>query len=347
MPDENQQRSMRIFIIGPMPAGGKECQNVPDIKKAIEKILAKLQAKHCDVSIPHEKYDDDIPTRVFHAIDVSDLVVADISTRSPSVMYELAFAHALGIPTVLIDDRENHDHRADPEKPSIFYLKQAALLLLDSRSEDKLEECLRPIIENAIKAANVHFAHNPLTKFYQVSLADVSAVAGIAAGYVENFLIPVMRAIQNGYEQPDGLHPPVAIVVVVPDKLDNLQGFQNRVRKKLEETFPGEVKDPKLVVLEIRKPGEETRKDARTVTYVRGVIVDVARTVFPLRRSKRVARLHEQHGPQLAEHMEQKLLDRFKSTLGRMAQGDKDIDSEKLHVVGFDDLIEKVKAVSR
>src|SRR5262245_36242345 len=130
MPDENQQRTMRIFIIGPMPAAGKACQNVPDIKQAIEKILAALQAKHCEVSIPHEQYDDDIPTRVFHLIDVSDLIVADISTRSPSVMYELAFAHALGIPTVLIDYRENHDQRADPAKPSIFYLKQASVLLL-------------------------------------------------------------------------------------------------------------------------------------------------------------------------------------------------------------------------
>jgi hypothetical protein len=346
MPDENQ-RTMRIFIIGPMPAKGKSSQNILDIKKAIDKILAELKVRDCEVTIPQEQYGDDIPSDVFHAIDVSDLVIADISTRSPSVMYELAFAHALGIPTVLIDDRENHDGRAVPAKPSTFYLKHARLLLLDSRSEDVLEECLRRVIENARKGASVHYAQNPLTIFYDVPLADVSAVAGIAAGYVENFLVPVMRAIKHGYEQPDGLRPPVAIVVVVPDKLDDLQAFQDKVRKQLEKAFPGEVKDPKLVVLEIKKPGQETRKDARTVIYVRGVVVDVARTVFPLRRSKRVARLRDEHSPHLADNMEKKLLARFESTLERMSQGDRDIKSDALHVVGFDGLIDKVKAASQ
>jgi len=45
--------------------------------------------------------------------------------------------------------------------------------------------------------------------------------------------------------------------------------------------------------------------------------------------------------------MEKKLLARFESTLERMSQGDRDIKSDALHVVGFDGLIDKVKAASQ
>ena len=47
-------------------------------------------------------------------------VVADISRRSPNVIYELAFAHALGTPTLLVDAAPRP---GEPRRP-IFYLAQ-------------------------------------------------------------------------------------------------------------------------------------------------------------------------------------------------------------------------------
>ena len=98
----------RIFIIGPMSdATGKPLENTYNIKAALEGIFrdhgGPIEIK---LDIPEELYGSDIPRDVFTAIDLSDLVIADISHRSPSVMYELAFAHALGIPTMLIDKRD-------------------------------------------------------------------------------------------------------------------------------------------------------------------------------------------------------------------------------------------------
>jgi hypothetical protein len=149
-----------------------------------------------------------------------------------------------------------------------------------------------------------------------------------------------MRAIQMRFEQPEGIDPPTAIVVVVPESLDNLLEFQSEVREQLEKGFPRKVVESKLVVSE--------QGEARTVTYVERVVVDVPRTVFPLRRSKRVVRLREQlNDPELAEEMEQKLLARFMSTLKNMADNSKDIASNRLHVVRLGQLIDRVKAVAR
>jgi nucleoside 2-deoxyribosyltransferase len=85
-----------------------------------------------------EAYGNHIPEDVFSAIDLSDLVVADISHRSPNVMYELAFAHALGIPTIssICPTRSHRPSRrktnhplAPPAKRKIFYLSQERTLL--------------------------------------------------------------------------------------------------------------------------------------------------------------------------------------------------------------------------
>src|SRR4051794_36552467 len=102
MSDAEPRFSGRISVIGPMSNRGKPLQNTLRIRNAIEKILESLPDVSYTVGAPQDTYSDHIPTGVFEAIDLSDLVVVDISARSPCVMYELAYAHALGVPTLVV-----------------------------------------------------------------------------------------------------------------------------------------------------------------------------------------------------------------------------------------------------
>jgi hypothetical protein len=336
---DRSSRARRIFVIGPMAANGKVLSNTRDIQAALIKILERHSVNKYIVNIPETQYGNDIPNDVFGEIDLSDLIIADISARSPSVMYELAFAHALNIPTILIDDAENYNQDVGTKKKPIFYLNRARTVRLSSRSADDLQNGLESIIASWV-AGNSKYT-NPLTDFYHAPLVDASGVAGIAAGYTENFLVPVMRAIQdkdNHFGQPEGVVPPIAIIVVVPESIVNLRGFEETVRKRLDRDFPGSVVFPtKLVV-------SSDKKEARTVIYVQRVIVDVARTVFPLGRSKRVARL-ESKGDVVKKDMERKLLAMFKKSLEGMIEDDDSIVFEFVFIRRLADLSRTLRTI--
>jgi hypothetical protein len=117
----------RIFIIGPMSDGGRPIENTHNIKTALEGIVRDHDIRDIQLDIPQELYGPNIPRAVFSAIDLSDLVIADISSRSPNVLYELAFAHALGINTMLIDiDDVSSPALLHATKKKIFYLHHDA-----------------------------------------------------------------------------------------------------------------------------------------------------------------------------------------------------------------------------
>jgi Prokaryotic STING domain len=254
-------------------------------------------------------------------------VVADISHRSPSVMYELAFAHALGIPTVLIDSQD-----AQPAKKDVFYLRQDRTLRPASGSPEDLRAELEPFMREWLEGKS-DLTSNPLVRFYKLPLVDISAVAGIALGYAENFIVPLMTAIQDAKEQThDGkrLATPTAVVVVLPDSLDHFSEQEQLVRKELEREFGGNG------VL-CQRLAAATSYGPRTVPfYVAGAFVDIPRTLIPLRRSRRVKRLRDQDNPEW-EIMERKLVAAFRRNLQREAETSSNISAKRLHIVGLPD----------
>jgi hypothetical protein len=325
-----------IFIIGPMAANGTPLGNIFELKKASEQALANLAITDCSVDIPQEQYGNDIPTDVFHSIDLSELIIADISARSPSVIYELAMAHALGIPTILIDDQQTYNGEAS--KKPVFYLNQARILRLETRSIEEMRQKLEPLIRDWNNGRAKYT--NPLTRFYDLHLVDVSAIAGIAAGYAENFVKPIMDAIAdtaNAFGQAPGVDPPLRLVVVLPKDLDNLAAFESNVMASLEKGFPGKVSRVALAV----KPGG---RDKRTVIYVEGVVIDLARTLFPIRRSKRLTRLKNE--PERSR-MEKKLIANFKVSLENQAHDSDDISQSHLRIVRLNSLVATVKGAKR
>jgi hypothetical protein len=340
----------RIFIIGPMSdATGEPLQNIGIIEDALKIILRDHNGEPVRIDVPQKKYGSDIPDDVFSAIDMSDLVIADISHRSPNVMYELAFAHALGTPTILIDMPEPRRPSADflrrfvnvrlPPK-NIFYLTQNRRIEPKLSSSDAIAAELKPSIESWLKKES-NLTENPLTKFYKLPLVDISAVTGIAIGYAENFIVPLITAIQGPIEQRHDGKPvvrPRYIVVVLPDTLDNLRQEEIAVEVALDDAFPGSL-------LLFKKLTAQTSKGPRTVPYyVGGVFVDIPRTLIPLRRSRRMERLLSSN-PADAEFMERKLIKVFGEILLQEAKKSGEIAKDLLHVVERKDLLKKLNAL--
>src|SRR5258706_14794038 len=155
---------MRIFIIGPMSDGGRPLENTHNIKTALEAIFRNHgEILDIQLDIPQELYGTNIPRDVFSAIDLSDLVIADISHRSPNVMYELAFAHALGINTMLVDiDDVSSSDLPRASKRSIFYLRHDRTIRPSSGSQEDIRAGLEPLIRNWLTGER-ELPTNPLT----------------------------------------------------------------------------------------------------------------------------------------------------------------------------------------
>jgi nucleotide-binding STING sensor domain-containing protein len=332
----------RIFIIGPMSDdSGLPLDNIRHIKAALETIFQGRG--DIQIDIPQEQYTPNIPMTVFSAIDFSDLVIADISHRSPNVMYELAFADALGIPTMLI---EMPDAPADPRLPrkSIFYLAQNRTHQPASIAQQELVAQLRPLMDDWLAKPERYSGGGPLSQFFHgIPLVDVSAVAGIALGYAENFIVPLVTAIQgpagkgpmkqtyDGKDVPD----PTAIVVVLPIDLDNLVQEEKWLENELGKSFGERGTLCKVLTA-------ETLKGKRTVPfYIEGIFIDIPRTLIPLRRSPRIRRMQKAKDDNW-KVMEKRLIQAFKRSLQDVAQSSNDIAEKLLHIVTRQELIGKI-----
>lgn len=334
----------RVFIIGPMSDGGRPIENTHNIKEALEGIFRdRGDIIDVQLDIPQELYGSNIPRDVFSAIDLSDLVVADISHRSPNVMYELAFAHALGISTMLIDIEDVLSPGLPlASKKSIFYLRHDRIIQPSSGSREDIRVALEPLIHSWLNGEH-ELPTNPLTEFYDVPIVDISAVAGIVLGYAENFVSPLMTAIHREIVQThDGksVGIPTAIVIVVPESLEHLNETEGAVRRELEASFgdAGSVCQ-KLIA--------STSMGPRTVPfYVAGAFVDVPRTLISLRRSRRVQRLHRLNNAAWRT-MERKLIDAFRINLKKVAEGSDDISERRLHIVELPELVATLRNLPR
>lgn len=250
------QGFLDVFIVGPMGrmvnADGKDVLdkgNVPQ-QDHISNIYRAIQLRDASsgLSLAEELSTDfgvlvrpsspnpdeatepftDIARYVFSRIEACDLLIADISARSPSVMYEIAVAHALGKPYLLLDYSPY-----DKEK-EIWYFNGALVRTVPSFAELELRKTLRTVFRSILAPATrgvENFSDNKLTTYYDgVPLVDVSAVAGIAAGYFHNFVQHMAHELG-----PISLGEYRQLLIVRPSDIENVESFKQRMRKEFGE----------------------------------------------------------------------------------------------------------------
>lgn len=178
-----------VFVIGPM---GKDKDDpaekstpISDHMRIIEVALRKVLPRHLPeggftIATP-EHGGMMIEDYVFNKIDGAEFAIADISARSPSVMYELAFLHSLGTPFILIDDLERN------ERDVPFYCRGANIIRLNKFTVRSLISALDKRFATYFKG-DQDFSLNPIEQFYGTPLAELSGASAIATGYYDNFV---------------------------------------------------------------------------------------------------------------------------------------------------------------
>ena len=205
----------RIFFIGPMPSDGNERFN-----RMVEAVVAELRENgyqppepgefrltegklisslaltrpegqdRITLLRPHDLFGPgSVAANVFDAIDDADLVIADLSDARPAVVYELAFAHALGIYTILLGPESDTDANSD----LMFYLKPYRHIPVEFSKRDIRSDEFKHSFRTWLEGRNKRFdSRNPFTDFYDAPIPDISAASGLANGYFENFLRRVL-----------------------------------------------------------------------------------------------------------------------------------------------------------
>ena len=314
-----------VVVLGPMrgPRRTKpERSNCERIKAVVETLLDEPELKALlrqsgfrswRVQCPEGWEGAHIPSNVFLAIDKSDFVIFDMSSRgdgqaaSPNVMYELGLVHSLGLPHVMI-------RKEGGETP--FYLKNYGYIELAERGypgKTELVRKLRPKLMAAISAdGNADYRANPISRHYDnAAVVDISATMGLATGYYFNFLNRMLG-------DPNYLkhHMPTEVdrqITLVPNSL------RSDAHKDIED-FKALVQKAGLQVQECKLTlPAGWRDDIRPIVAKRigRICFDIPTTAYALRQSPRYLTLTvaatRQQGQAKADlaRMEKRLLHQF------------------------------------
>jgi len=233
-----------IFLGGPMGdksddgAGVSFDQHLSNLAKATHAIAKKIHSEHSRFNIrvlnPDVQDVGTISERVFSMIDRAELGLVDVSAASQSVMYEVAFLHALGTPVIPITIKpKKPDDTQHVRKPS-FYLKQEYIAVVSDFKVETLTKALEPKIRSVLGLDSVfpNQASNPITNYYGLPLMDVSATTGLATGYFHNFLRHVIKETNSVFQMKSELKK---LVILYPDTLNEVAGMNQTVKTGLQE----------------------------------------------------------------------------------------------------------------
>lgn len=178
-------RTLKLFVVGPHDTSRYEL-----IRTYIRKVVDEREdADDLDVSIisPEQNPSSDrFNDWIFAQIDTCDLLVADVTGFNPNVIYEVAFAHTLGVPCAYL--RFGKTDGTDEEEIK-HYFKFA---LLPTVTEDQLEAGRNSDFDGQLEAlfdGKPVSGENILSDYYLgVSPVDSEFVRGLVTGYWRNFL---------------------------------------------------------------------------------------------------------------------------------------------------------------
>jgi len=278
------------------------------------------------ISFPEEWQENHIEDGVFAKLDTADLIVVNLTPKqgkndpSPNVFYELGLIHALGIPYLLLIE----EGYTVP-----FYMRNTRVYRTKDFSVKTLKNVLSAPVYNFIIDINTkEFTQNIISRFYHgLPVIDISAAVGLATGYYMNFVRRVLK--NDGFISfyPDKIK---CLVVVRPfDVFNTYQQDHENLANLLEKNNLA-LQQEKLASIATDKEG------GIWFDHIDGIVIDIPRTIYPLRKSPRLLSLRERldHGRQrgdktikesIIRQAADKLLDKIEDIIHYHADKDEEV----------------------
>lgn len=339
----------RIFIIGPMGKAASDADDlaismhIPNIAAALSNVHRRFKTEskqtipEVQVIEPPNTPGGDIPHGVFSHIMHCDFAVADISTQSPNVMYELAMLHANGVPVILLA-RDGQE---------IFYFNKSNCLEVDNFSIDTLADALTGRsfdearspghFEQLLFSSHLKTHWNPITTHFDgVPLVNVAAATGIATGNFYNFTSWVLREGGIFRDKPEFED----IVLIKPSRIKDVDRAVGRLQQKfgkqktrkegdeIKKVFK-EDGSPDLELPDLMFPEKDHPRGKYFVKYVGKHLVDYPTPISSLsvsRQFREFGRYIQENSDGLDDTefppFEQRLIDIYFKTLEDLASRD-------------------------
>lgn len=332
-PNWSADKRLDILILGPMSEDETVAASCIPVQRAVEALLkepaiarildlAGIAEGDRKVHVPEKIGGQDIIAGVLSRLDIADLVIFNLTPKagekqaSGNVMYELGLVHSLGIPAMFVIEKEVP---GDEKRKAPFYVGQTHQHRVADFSEETLKKELRPTLMDFLgqsDGAN-DYLNDRITQFYGgLPVVDISAAAGLATGYYYNFLSRLIT--EGGFL---GLYPKLIrkVVVVRPDSIES--GYQEDVAK-LKQVLAD--RGLELQTAKLDPPPGDTL-GILWFDHVDGIVVDIPRTIYPLRRAPRLLAYHDRHKRLKAGEAErvfhQRLLRFSEALLDRFREG--------------------------
>ena len=301
------------------------------------------ESKHHLVQVLNPDVQDvgSISKRVFSLIDRADLAIMDVSAANESVMYEIAYLHALGVPVIPVDIL-----RPEGNKIS-FYLKEEYIAWVDNFDVDSLIAALDSKIRSILGLSQeiTDPTSNPISNYYGVPLIDASATAGLATGYFHNFLRHLAKENNSVFHKNPALQN---MVVLVPRSLNEVAQMMHAVTHALN-------KKGYAIEMVDEKDGniyrEEDQVRGQLLLFSAGnYVFDIPAPLSAQKSSPRYMRLLDQISRSKGQHkedllslkarMERHVVERFFNVLESLLQ-QPHLNPERVEFLSIDQFIER------
>lgn len=331
-------------------------QHIPNIAEALRQAHMRLAEQatqsvpDIQVAKPPDTPGGDIPHEVFSHIMHCDFAVADISTRSPNVMYELAMLHANGVPVILLA-RSSQD---------IFYFNQNNCLEVEDFNSATLETALiggsldetpQPgHFEQLLTSSHLKTHWNPITKHFNgVHMVNVAAATGVATGNFFNFTRWILR--EGGiFEQRPEFED---IVLIRPERIRGVSRALGPLQERfgIEKTGDDGIVRKELPDVMFAEPDHPRKK--YFVKYVGRHLVDYPTPISSLSVSRQylefsryVQENSEGFGDSDFPLYEDRLIDIYFKTLEDLAKRDliTDCDWGRVKIMTVDEALKYLEA---
>ena len=287
--DWSGDRRLDILVLGPMGDTGREPSTL-SIRDALNALLqepefqALLNAHRIltkKVHVPDGQHETEIVENILSLLDSADLAVFDLTPKQSNpdranVFYELALVHSLGIPAFLLVQK---GHSVP------FYARTNTQYRVDDFKVDTLTRALREPLREFLDWENrtATFTNDRVSQFYGLPIVDISAAVGLATGYYYNF---ISRLITEGgflARYPDKIKH---VLYVEPTSVNSTYEADLTTLKSALLGQGFELKTEKLPAI------ASDNKGPLWFDHVNGIVLDIPRTIYPLRRSPRLLSLY-------------------------------------------------------